>query len=134
MPCVLGINMSHASAACLVADGRVLAAVSEERLSRTKSDAGFPLRSIMSVLRTAGVEPADVDGIAVGTLAEHFLPHLAQDREYRWAARLASHASRFLPLSLLGSSAVRQLYRWSAARRRTTSRSWRIRRRICRWS
>ena len=118
MPCVLGINMSHTGAACLVADGRVVAAVSEERLSRRKGDAGFPARSILSVLETAGVDAADVDGIAVGTLAEHFLPRLAQDREYRPGIRLAGEASRWLPLSLVGSSALRGIYRWSAGVRR----------------
>ncbi|MFZ5624073.1 MAG: carbamoyltransferase [Gemmatimonadota bacterium] len=65
---VLGLNVFHAdAAACLVRDGRVVAAVAEERLgTRVKHFAGFPARAIRAVLDAAGVSIEDVDAVAVG--------------------------------------------------------------------
>jgi carbamoyltransferase len=64
---VLGIADSITSGASLVADGRVLAAVSEERLNRQKMAMGFPQKSIDEVLRIAAVSMKDVDHVAVAT-------------------------------------------------------------------
>lgn len=61
---VLGISEQHDSHACLVRDGRLVAAMSEERLSRLKSDAGYPRRAIEAVLKTAGVRAGDIDVVA----------------------------------------------------------------------
>ena len=38
---ILGVSR-HDSAACLVEDGRIVAAGQEERFTRKKNDAGFP--------------------------------------------------------------------------------------------
>ena len=48
----LGINYSqmHDSSACIVRDGEVLFAVAEERLSRVKHDARFPVMAIRACL------------------------------------------------------------------------------------
>jgi predicted NodU family carbamoyl transferase len=46
---ILGITDSITSGATLVADGKVLAAVSEERLNRQKMAMGFPEKSITEV-------------------------------------------------------------------------------------
>ena len=47
----LGVNISHdASAALIDADGKVLYAIGEERLSRVKNYQGFPLRAIDEIL------------------------------------------------------------------------------------
>jgi carbamoyltransferase len=61
---VLGINPGWDSTAALVVDGRVVAAVEEERLSRVKMHLGFPRRAIPEVLRLAGVDASDVDRVA----------------------------------------------------------------------
>jgi carbamoyltransferase len=62
---ILGISAwYHDAAACLVADGTVVAAVEEERFSRTKHDASFPLRAVESVLRQGGIGASDVDVVA----------------------------------------------------------------------
>ena len=64
---VLGIfDGAHDAGACVVADGRIVAAVNEERLTRVKLQGSFPARSIAEVLRIAGVSERDVDEIAVG--------------------------------------------------------------------
>lgn len=69
----LGINaVYHDSAACLVADGRVVAAAEEERFTRVKhgkrpvpfSTWELPFHAIDSCLRAAGIGLAEVDHVA----------------------------------------------------------------------
>jgi carbamoyltransferase len=63
---ILGINAYHANAsAAIVADGRLLAAVEEERFNRVKYAAGFPARAIQYCLEVAGAKISDVDHIAI---------------------------------------------------------------------
>ena len=61
---ILGISAYyHDSAAALVVDGVPVAAVQEERLSRRKNDAGFPLNAIEWCLDHASLDPADLDAV-----------------------------------------------------------------------
>ena len=61
---ILGISAHyHDSAAALVIDGLPTCAVQEERLSRRKNDAAFPLGAIEWCLDHAGLEPADLDAV-----------------------------------------------------------------------
>ncbi|MFI9813849.1 carbamoyltransferase family protein [Saccharothrix variisporea] len=53
----------HDAAACLVADGELVAAVEEERFNRIKKTNRFPAGAIRACLDIAGVRPADVDAI-----------------------------------------------------------------------
>ena len=64
----IGINYSqmHDSSACIVRDGEVLFAVAEERLSRVKHDARFPVLSIQACLDFASMQPGDVDFVCQG--------------------------------------------------------------------
>jgi carbamoyltransferase len=63
---ILGINAYHANAAAaIVVDGRLIAAVEEERLNRVKYAAGLPSRAIQFCLDRAGVKLTEVDHIAV---------------------------------------------------------------------
>lgn len=65
---VLGLNAFHAdSAAALLVDGRLVAAVEEERFRRIKHWAGFPSQAIEWCLQSAGKKLNDVDIIAVNT-------------------------------------------------------------------
>jgi carbamoyltransferase len=62
---ILGISAYyHDSAACLLKDGEILAAVQEERFTRTKNDAAFPQNSINYCLEYAGISLSQVDHIA----------------------------------------------------------------------
>lgn len=64
---ILGLWDGHdAGAACLV-DGRLVAAVNEERLTRRKLEVAFPVRSIALCLKQAGVSAADVTRVAAST-------------------------------------------------------------------
>jgi carbamoyltransferase len=63
---VVGLNAYHGDvSAALVSDGRLVAAVEEERFRRIKHYAGFPREALTACLRAAGVEPRDVDCFAV---------------------------------------------------------------------
>jgi carbamoyltransferase len=67
VPTILGLNCYHAdAAAALVRNGRIVAAVEEERFNRIKHSAGFPLEAVRYCLRQGGVDLRDVDAIAVG--------------------------------------------------------------------
>ncbi|OQY30164.1 MAG: hypothetical protein B6244_00950 [Candidatus Cloacimonetes bacterium 4572_55] len=107
---ILGVNLSHYGSAAVVIDGRIVAAVGEERINRIKNWAGFPKNAIHEVLRIAGVSAGEIDEIAVGTRCEIFIPNKAQDKEYRPLTRLISFLSRFIPTAILGSHLSRQLY------------------------
>jgi carbamoyltransferase len=62
MPTILGLSaFYHDSAACLVRDGEIVAAVQEERFTRKKHDAGFPTHAVEYCLREAGIDRADLD-------------------------------------------------------------------------
>ena len=61
---ILGISAYyHDSAACLVEDGRIVAAAQEERFTRKKHDAGFPARAVDYCLREAGIAPRELDHV-----------------------------------------------------------------------
>src|SRR5919106_199036 len=63
---ILGINAYHGdAAAAIVRDGKLLAAVEEERFNRFKHCAGFPIESIKYCLEAANVSIAEVDHIGI---------------------------------------------------------------------
>jgi carbamoyltransferase len=63
---ILGINAYHGNAsAALVCDGKLVAAVEEERFNRVKYAAGFPAAAIRYCLQEAGISLSDIDHIAV---------------------------------------------------------------------
>ena len=65
---ILGINTSHAdSSACLIVEGRLVAAIEEERMNRIKHYAGFPAQAIKECLMIAEVEEKDITDVAFNT-------------------------------------------------------------------
>jgi carbamoyltransferase len=63
---ILGINAYHAnSSAAVIVDGRLVAAVEEERLNRVKYAAGLPVQAIQFCLAAAGAKLTEVDHIAI---------------------------------------------------------------------
>jgi len=65
---IIGLNAFHPdSSACALKDGKLVAAVAEERLGkRFKHVAGFPANALREVLRMAGATIRDVDYVAIG--------------------------------------------------------------------
>lgn len=82
---VLGINaFNHDASACVIRDGVVAAAVEEEKIARRKPAVDYPARAVAECLALAGLQPADIDVVAVPRInrleiiahAGHVLRHL----------------------------------------------------------
>ena len=62
---ILGISaFYHDSAACLVQDGKIVSAAQEERFTRKKHDASFPIHAINYCLKNSNLSVDDLDFIA----------------------------------------------------------------------
>ncbi len=96
---ILGISAHyHDSAAALVIDGVPVAAVQEERLSRRKNDAAFPLLSIEWCLDHAGIEPGALDAVVF-----YERPMLKFDRILTCALRAFPRSWRAFPKAMKNS-------------------------------
>jgi carbamoyltransferase len=83
---ILGLSAYfHDSAACLLLDGEIVAAVQEERFTRIKHDAGFPIHAVQSCLKQAGINMDDVDYVGF-----YEKPHLKLER-------ILSTSGKFFP-------------------------------------
>lgn len=63
---ILGINTSIDCTAVVMRNGKVLAAIAEERLSRKKLHTGFPRQATVACLRQAGIAGDKIDVVALG--------------------------------------------------------------------
>jgi len=64
---ILGINAYHAdSSAAILINGKLVAAIEEERFTRVKHWAGFPSQAIQFCLKEAGISLDEVDHFAIG--------------------------------------------------------------------
>ncbi len=63
---VLGIgNLHHDPAACILVDGKVVAAAEEERFNRRKHSTGEdPVQAVHFCLKQAGLKPSDIQAVA----------------------------------------------------------------------
>ena len=96
---ILGISGHyHDSAAALVVDGVPVCAVQEERLSRHKGDAAFPLLAIEWCLDHAGIEPEALDAVVF-----YERPMLKFDRILTCALRAFPHSWRAFPKAMKNS-------------------------------
>jgi carbamoyltransferase len=58
---ILGVSAYyHDSAACLLCDGDIIAAAQEERFTRVKGDASFPMHAVKYCLEAAHIRPRDL--------------------------------------------------------------------------
>jgi carbamoyltransferase len=96
---ILGISAHyHDSAAALLIDGVPVCAVQEERLSRRKNDASFPLSAIEWCLEHAGVEPEALDAVVF-----YERPMLKFDRILTCALRAFPQSWRTFPKAMQNS-------------------------------
>ena len=64
MTSILGISaFYHDSAACLLKDGKIIAAAQEERFSRKKHDPRYPHQAIEFVLKFSNMKLSEIDQI-----------------------------------------------------------------------
>jgi len=93
---ILGISAHyHDSAAALVVDGVPVCAVQEERLSRHKGDAAFPLLAIEWCLQNGGIESDDLDAVVF-----YERPMLKFDRVLTCALRAFPQSWRAFPKAM----------------------------------
>ncbi len=62
---ILGIVDSHNASACIAIDGKIVAAVQEERFTKRKTEVGFPRNSIDYVVKEAGIKKEDIDLVGI---------------------------------------------------------------------
>ena len=73
MSYILGIGgYVHDASASLIHNGRVVAAVQEERLTKVKHAGGFPFKSIEFCLNQADISFDDLDSVAFYQSKNHF--------------------------------------------------------------
>ena len=96
---ILGISAHyHDSAAALLVDGIPICAVQEERLSRRKNDAAFPLCAIEWCLEQARLEPEQLDAVVF-----YEKPMLKFDRILTMALRGFPRTWRSFPRAMQNS-------------------------------
>lgn len=62
---ILGVRFGHDAAAALIVDGKIIASIEEERLTRIKHDASFPVKAIAECLRIGGLKSEDIECLAL---------------------------------------------------------------------
>lgn len=72
---VLGIHDGHDSGAALIRNGKVLAAIPEERLVKIKHYSGTPENAIKKVFEIARIHPSEVDIISIASLNRAYAPN-----------------------------------------------------------
>lgn len=65
---ILGIHDGHNAAAIVLDQGRVVAGVQEERLTRVKNQGGLPRQAIAEVLSMRGITSSDLSDVALNAL------------------------------------------------------------------
>ncbi len=96
---ILGVSAHyHDAAAALLIDGMPVASVQEERLSRRKNDAAFPMEAIDWCLGHAGIEPDDLDAVVF-----YERPMLKFDRTLSCALRAFPRSWRSFPHAMKNS-------------------------------
>jgi carbamoyltransferase len=68
MKIIVGINAYHAdSSACIIVNGKLIAAIEEERLNRLKHYSGYPINAIKECLKIAKKDSTEITDIAFNT-------------------------------------------------------------------
>ena len=70
---ILGIGDHVNCGSALLENGKVVAAINDERLVREKMVFGFPRESIKEIFRIHDLKPEDIDAVAVATRNQHFI-------------------------------------------------------------
>ena len=128
---ILGIVHQHDAGAALIANGRIIAAVNEERLNRQKLYWGWPQLAIQEVLRIANISPADIDAVAIcnttnSTEASGWDNFYAKDLKRRTLIQLSKLGlARLVGGNHIGISAYRFLNtkRWNRTQNRQQSQA-----------
>ena len=95
---ILGINDTHDSSACLIKDGKIVMALAEERITRTKNIASLPTNSIKHILDTFNLNGEDLDIVAVATKEAHHLNLLNIPADFTTQDWRKFHEEYYVPI------------------------------------
>lgn len=114
MTVVLGLNAFHPdSAACVLVDGRLVAAIAEERLgARVKHCSVFPALAIRRVLDIAGIRLRDVEHLAIGHDNDANMRAKAlyvASRPFQASTSVLSHMARRRKMASMAAMAAREM-------------------------
>src|SRR6476620_11401599 len=102
---ILGLTTLGDSAASLIKDGQLVAAVEEERFSRVKHHAGFPYKSIQFCLDEAGISLKDVAHVG-----HYWKPWILRHKAFQAAKAALVSAEMFKDRADRGLTQVSESY------------------------
>ena len=102
---ILGLTTLGDAAATLVVDGKVVAAVEEERFSRRKHHSGFPYNAVEYCLQEGGITIADVDHVSL-----YWKPWIIGRKAFEAAKMLAVSREMFQARASRGVAQVTDSY------------------------
>ncbi len=105
---VLGIHDGHNAGAALLRDGKILSAISEERLNNIKNYSGVPVFAIAKVFEIAGIPPEQTDLIAIGCFVRVGPPYA----DINWLGRLQVELAPYLHSHLFAKAYVKLLHKF----------------------
>ncbi|HYX07002.1 MAG TPA: carbamoyltransferase C-terminal domain-containing protein [Bacteroidales bacterium] len=107
---ILGLNYYyHDSTACLVVDGKLIAAIEEERLNRDKHTKAFPDSAIARCLKIAKLDYSDIDYIAISIKPSHNSPK----KLFYWSLHIRSiNAAKAFMRNEIGHVFLKQRSFW----------------------
>ncbi len=74
---ILGIHCGHDASICLIQNGTLICAVEEEKISRQKSEQGFPLNALQYLIEKYDLEKQQIDIIAIPDKPYYFKSRFA---------------------------------------------------------
>ncbi|MFQ5963569.1 MAG: carbamoyltransferase C-terminal domain-containing protein [Candidatus Scalinduaceae bacterium] len=89
---ILGIGDHVSCGSALVRDGKLIAAITDERIVREKMVFGVPRESIKMILKTHRISPSEIDAIAIASKNQHFIGNY-KDYKDGWFGD--SHRTKF---------------------------------------
>jgi carbamoyltransferase len=121
---VLGLYEGHMASATIMIDGEVIASAHEERFSKQKMDVGVPVQSARFCMEFAGLQPADIDAVAVVGLTLDPRDHLTKryatysvddfvyENEHYWHPRLIEKSLDVDYFDVMGRDRISEDHYW----------------------
>ena len=91
---ILGINFGHDSSVCILKDGKIIAAIEEEKVSRVKQDFGWPRKSIDRLFDEYNFRKEDVNLISLDKMILEALS--SNEIEYRFSKNVLKKNIEYL--------------------------------------